>query len=173
MTVLDRSDVVTDEARFAAMKSRLSSLLEAWWNQMGKARYPNATRLLITADGGGSNGHRPWMWKYELARLAAATGLYIAVAHYPPGTSKWNKIEHRLFSRITLDWRGRPLETFQTVVNLIANTTTKTGLTVRAELDRDLYPTSIKLTATEIQAIPITRNEFHSAWKLHHPPTKR
>ncbi len=110
--------------------------IEAWWREMGHKKYPNATRLLVTADdGGGSNGSRPWLWKYELARLAKATGLEIKVCHYPPGTSKWNKIEHRLFSRISLNWRGRPLETFQTVVNLIANTTTTTGLTVRCEID--------------------------------------
>jgi hypothetical protein len=102
-----------------------------WWQQMGKDKYPDTRRILITADGGGSNGHRPWLWKFELAKLAATTGLDITVCHYPPGTSKWNKIEHRLFSRITHNWRGRPLETYQTIVNLIANTTTTTGLTVQ------------------------------------------
>jgi hypothetical protein len=117
-----------------------------WWQSMGKDKYPDAHRIFITADGGGSNGHRPWLWKHELARLAAATGLEILVSHYPPGTSKWNKIEHRLFSRITQNWRGRPLETYQTIVNLIANTTTTTGLTVRCELDPNVYPTKIKLT---------------------------
>jgi hypothetical protein len=138
--------------------------ITAWWNQMGKAKYPNATRLLITADGGGSNGHRPWLWKYELAKLATESGLHITVCHYPPGTSKWNKVEHRLFSRITPNWRGRPLETFQTVVNLIANTTTKTGLVVRAELDPTLYPTGTKLTDAQKNAIPITRHRFHPDW---------
>jgi transposase len=117
--------------------------IEKWWQCMGKEKYPNARRIFITADGGGSNGHRPWLWKHELARLATATGLEIIVSHYPPGTSKWNKIEHRLFSRITQNWRGRPLETYQTIVNLIANTTTSTGLTVRCELDPNLYPTKI------------------------------
>jgi hypothetical protein len=117
--------------------------IEQWWNTMGKKKYPNATRILITADGGGSNGHRPWLWKHELARLATATGLDITVCHYPPGTSKWNKIEHRLFSRITLNWRGRPLETYQTIVNLIANTTTTTGLTVQCDLDLNLYPSRV------------------------------
>ena len=101
--------------------------IEQWWLQRGLQKYPNARQLLITADGGGSNGHRPWLWKYELARLAQATGLDITVCHYPPGTSKWNKIEHRLFSRITANWRGRPLETYQTIVSLIANTATTTG----------------------------------------------
>ncbi|MGH3796763.1 MAG: ISAzo13 family transposase [Pseudonocardiaceae bacterium] len=138
--------------------------IEQWWTQMGKDKYPNAHRLLITADGGGSNGHRPWLWKLELARLAAATGLEIIVCHYPPGTSKWNKIEHRLFSRITLNWRGRPLETFQTVVNLIANTTTTTGLAVQCKLDPNLYPTKIKVTDQQKESIPITRHEFHGEW---------
>jgi hypothetical protein len=138
--------------------------IEQWWEQMGRAKYPNARRLLITADGGGSNGHRPWLWKSELAKLAAKTGLDITVCHYPPGTSKWNKIEHRLFSRITGNWRGRPLETYQTVVSLIANTTTTTGLTVRADLDLNLYPTGIKPTAQQRKSIPITRHEFHGNW---------
>ena len=138
--------------------------IEQWWEQMGKTKYPTAKRLLITADGGGSNGHRPWLWKHELARLAATTGLDITVTHYPPGTSKWNKIEHRLFSRITGNWRGRPLETFQTVVSLIVNTTTTTGLTVRADLDLNLYPTKQKLTPQQRKAIPLTRHEFHGDW---------
>jgi transposase len=138
--------------------------IEQWWEQMGKVKYPNARQLLITADGGGSNGHRPWLWKFEIARLAAATGLDITICHYPPGTSKWNKIEHRLFSRITANWRGRPLETYQTVVSLIANTTTVTGLTVRADLDLNLYPTGIKPTAQQRKSIPITRHEFHGDW---------
>jgi hypothetical protein len=138
--------------------------IEKWWQQMGRKKYPNARRLLITADGGGSNGHRPWLWKFELAKLAKATGLEITVCHYPPGTSKWNKIEHRLFSQITLNWRGRPLETYQTVVNLIANTTTTKGLTVRCELDPYLYPTKIKLNDQQKKSIPITRHDFHSDW---------
>jgi len=138
--------------------------IEAWWREMGREKYPDARRLLVTADGGGSNGHRPWLWKYELARLAAATGLEITVCHYPPGTSKWNKIEHRLFSRISLNWRGRPLETFQTIVNLIANTTTVAGRTVRCELDPNIYPTKIKLTEQQQKSIPITRHEFHGEW---------
>jgi transposase len=145
--------------------------IEAWWHNLGKNKYPNARRLLITADGGGSNGHRPWLWKYELARLAAATGLDITICHYPPGTSKWNKIEHRLFSHITLNWRGRPLETYQTVVNLIGNTTTTTGLTVRCELDPNLYPTKIKLTKQQKASIPITRGEFHGEWNYTVHPT--
>jgi hypothetical protein len=138
--------------------------IQKWWQSMGKEKYPDARRIFITADGGGSNGHRPWLWKHELARLAAATGLEIIVSHYPPGTSKWNKIEHRLFSRVTQNWRGRPLETYQTIVNLIANTTTTTGLTVRCELDPSLYPTKIKLTDQQKESIPLTRHLFHGDW---------
>jgi hypothetical protein len=138
--------------------------LQKWWQSMGKEKYSDAHRIFITADGGGSNGHRPWLWKYELARLAAATGLEIIVSHYPPGTSKWNKIEHRLFSRITQNWRGRPLETYQTIVNLIASTTTTTGLTVRCELDPNLYPTKIKLTDQQKESIPLTPHLFHGDW---------
>src|SRR2546421_5253409 len=141
-----------------------AATIDKWWQQMGKNRYPQARRILITADGGGSNGHRPWLWKFELARLATATGLDITVCHYPPGTSKWNKIEHRLFSRITHNWRGRPLETYQTIVNLIANTTTTKGLTVQCELDPNLYPTKIKLTDEEKKTIPLVRHNFHGDW---------
>jgi Rhodopirellula transposase DDE domain len=138
--------------------------IEKWWQIMGKEKYLDARRIFITADGGGSNGHRPWLWKHELARLAATTGLEIIVSHYPPGTSKWNKIEHRLFSRITQNWRGRPLETYQTIVNLIASTTTTTGLTVRCELDPGTYPTKIKLTDQQKESIPLTRHLFHGDW---------
>lgn len=145
--------------------------IEAWWEQIGKEKYPNARRILITADGGGSNGHRPWLWKRELARLSTAIGVQITVCHYPPGTSKWNKIEHRLFSRITLNWRGRPLETYQTVVNLIANTTTKTGLTVRCQLDLSHYPTKLKVTDQEKQSIPLVRHGFHGDWNYNILPS--
>lgn len=138
--------------------------IEKWWDQLGRHKYPNATQLLITADGGGFNGHRPWQWKFELARLSAATGLAITVAHYPPGTSKWNKVEHRLFSRITLNWRGRPLTTYQTVVNLISHTTTRTGLVVQCELDPNIYPLKTKLTKEQKKNIPIARHEFHPDW---------
>jgi hypothetical protein len=138
--------------------------IQKWRQSMGKEKYPDARRIFITADGGGSNGHRPWLWKHELARFAATTGLEIIVSHCPPGTSKWNKIEHRLFSRITQNWRGRPLETYQTIVNLIANTTTVTGLTVRCELDPDLYPTKIKLTDQQKESIPLARHLFHGDW---------
>ena len=138
--------------------------IEKWWQHMGKEKYPDSRRIFITADGGGSNGHRLWLWKHELARLATTTGLDIIVSHYPPGTSKWNKIEHRLFSRITQNWRGRPLGTYQTIVNLIANTRTTTGLTVRCELDPNLYPTKIKLTDQQRESIPLTRHLFHGDW---------
>jgi hypothetical protein len=147
-----------DTAVFAA------ATIEKWRENMGKKKYPNARRIFITADGGGSNGHRLWLWKHELARLATATGLGITVSHYPPGTSKWNKIEHRLFSRITQNWRRRALESYQTIVNLIANTTTTTGLTVRCELDPNLYPTKIKLTNQQKNSIPVTRHLFHGDW---------
>jgi transposase len=138
--------------------------IEKWWQHMGKEKYPNARRIFITADGGGSNGRRPWLWKHELARFATVTGLEVTVSHYPPGTSKWNKIEHRLFSRITHNWRGRPLETYQTIINLITNTTTATGLTVRCELDPNLYPTKIKLTDQQKNSIPLTQHLFHGDW---------
>lgn len=138
--------------------------IEQWWNQIGKERYPNARRILVTADGGGSNGHRTWLWKFELAKLAAKLGIEITVCHYPPGTSKWNKIERQLFSRISLNWRGRPLESYQTVVNLIANTTTSTGLTVRCRLDPRIYPTGIKVTDEERDSIPLERHKFHGDW---------
>jgi hypothetical protein len=135
-----------------------------WWAQMGRHRYPDATRLLICADAGGSNGYRIRAWKTELARLAADTGLEITVVHYPPGTSKWNKIEHRLFSFITMNWRGRPLTSYRVVVELIANTTTRKGLKVKAELDQGHYPTGIKISDKELAAVPLTRHDFHGDW---------
>jgi hypothetical protein len=138
--------------------------IEKWWQQMGQDKYPDARRILITADGGGSNGHRPWLWKYELARLATELNMEITICHYPPDTSKWNKIEHRLFSQITRNWRGRPLETYRIIVNLITNTTTTTGLTVQCTLDPTLYPTGIELTDEEKESIPLTRHEFHGDW---------
>jgi transposase len=135
-----------------------------WWAQMGRQRYPKATRLLICADAGGSNGYRIRAWKVELAKLAKETGLEITVAHFPPGTSKWNKIEHRLFSFITMNWRGRPLTSYRVMVQLIANTTTTKGLKVNAELDEGYYPTGIKISDKELAAVPLTRNEFHGDW---------
>jgi hypothetical protein len=142
-----------------------------WWERMGRARYPDATRLLITADAGGSNGYRSRMFKAELATLAATIGLVITVCHMPPGTSKWNKIEHRLFSFISMNWRGKPLTTYRTVVELIAATTTKTGLRVQADLDEGYYPTGEKISDRDFNALPITRHDFHGNWNYTvHPP---
>ncbi|MFE4583406.1 ISAzo13 family transposase, partial [Streptomyces chartreusis] len=131
-----------------------------------------ATRLLITADAGGSNGYRTRAWKTELAALAAETGLDITVCHMPPGTSKWNKIEHRLFSHISMNWRGRPLTSHDVIVNSIAATTTRTGLKVHAELDPDTYDTGIKVTDSDIDALPMHRHRFHGDWNytLHPQP---
>jgi hypothetical protein len=137
--------------------------LRSWWATIGKARYPHADRLLICADGGGSNGYRI-PWKVELAAFAAETGLHVTVCHLPPGTSKWNRIEHRLFSQITMNWRGRPLKTHQVIVDLISNTTTTTGLTVHRVLDTGQYPTGIKHTSKDVDALPITRHGFHPEW---------
>jgi len=138
--------------------------LRTWWDTTGRPRYPGAGRLLICADGGGSNGYRVRAWKIELARLAAETGLEITVCHLPPGTSKWNKIEHRLFSQITMNWRGRPLKTHQVIVDLIGSTTTATGLTVKCVLDTGRYPTGTRYTRKDVDALPITRHEFHGEW---------
>ena len=131
---------------------------------MGKARFPNAARLLITADAGGSNGHRVRLWKSELAKLAAETGLAITVCHYPPGTSKWNRIEHRMFSFITMNWRGRPLTSYRTIIELITATTTDTGLTIRAERDMEYYAKGVKISDTEMAALPLTRHDWHGDW---------
>lgn len=135
-----------------------------WWERMGRSRYPEATRLLITADAGGSNSYRSRAFKTELAKLAATIGLVITVCHMPPGTSKWNKIEHRLFSFISMNWRGRPLTTYRTVVELIAATTTRTGLTVQAALDEGYYPTGVKVTDAQLAAVPLRRHEWHGEW---------
>ncbi len=142
-----------------------------WWERMGKLRYPDATRLMITADAGGSNGYRSRVFKTELAALAATIGLIITVCHMPPGTSKWNKIEHRLFSFISMNWRGKPLTTYRTVVELIAATTTKTGLTVQADFDEGYYPTGVKVTDAELAAIPLKRHDFHPEWNYSILPT--
>jgi Rhodopirellula transposase DDE domain len=135
-----------------------------WWERMGRHRYPEATRLLITADAGGSNSYRSRAFKVELAKLAAAIGLVITVCHMPPGTSKWNKIEHRMFSFITMNWRGKPLTTYRTVVELIAATTTRTGLKIQADLDTGYYPTGVKITDKELQAVPLQPHEWHPDW---------
>ncbi len=138
--------------------------IRRWWFSMGIERYPEAEQLVITADGGGSNGHRVRLWKRELSRLAQETGLDIEVHHFPPGTSKWNKIEHRLFSFITMNWRGRPLISHEVIVNLIARTKTRSGLAVRAELDTAHYPKGLVVTDADLAAIHIERNEFHGDW---------
>ena len=136
-----------------------------WWQAVGAASYPSASRLLICADGGGSNGYRTRQWKTELAALAADTGLTVTVSHLPPGTSKWNKIEHRLFAHISMNWRGRPLTSHEVILQTIAATTTRTGLTVHAELDTTEYPTGVKISDTTMQALTdngtLTRHTFH------------
>ena len=138
--------------------------IRRWWHSMGRAAYPRARRLLITADSGGSNGARVRLWKLELQHLADELGFPIAVCHLPPGTSKWNKIEHRLFSFISMNWRGKPLISHRVIVNLIAATTTTTGLKVRCELDRNRYPAGWKVSAQEVAAINIARDAFHGEW---------
>ncbi|MHB1599043.1 MAG: ISAzo13 family transposase [Acidimicrobiales bacterium] len=135
-----------------------------WWDMVGRVAYPNARRLLITADAGGSNGYRVRLWKVELGRLAARAGIDITVCHFPPGTSKWNKIEHRLWSAVTSNWRGRPLTSHEVVVNLIGATTNKKGLKVRSQLDTGYYPIGVKVTKAELAAVPLTRHDFHGDW---------
>jgi transposase len=146
--------------------------IEKWWDTLGKHKFPNATRLLITADCGGSNGYRVRAWKWHLARLAERTGLDITVCHYPPGTSKWNKIEHRMFSFITINWRGRPLTNIRTVVELISATTTQGGLTIQAAYDAHVYPKGVKITDAQFNAIPITKHDWHGDWNytISHTP---
>lgn len=138
--------------------------IRRWWKEMGSPLYPNAKGMLITADGGGSNGSRVRLWKIELQQLADELGFPISVCHFPPGTSKWNKIEHRLFSFISQNWRGKPLVTHQVIVNLIAATTTKAGLKVRCELDKNLYPKGRKVTDAQVAAVNIKRDPFHGEW---------
>jgi hypothetical protein len=147
-----------DTAAFAAQSIR------RWWESMGATAYPEARKLLITADSGGSNGARVRLWKVELQKLADETGLEISVCHLPPGTSKWNKIEHRLFSCISQNWRGKPLVSHQVIVNLIAATTTKTGLRVRAEIDPGKYPRGIKVSDKQVATIRLERDQFHGEW---------
>src|SRR5215210_6269260 len=149
--------------------------IRRWWHKLGQARYPEAKRLVITADCGGSNGARLRLWKRELQRFATETGLAVTVAHLPPGTSKWNLIEHRLLAYISQNWRGKPLVSHQVIVQLIGATTTQTGLTVRCEIDASRYPKGIKVTATEMAALAIERDPFHGEWNYtispnQHPP---
>ena len=138
--------------------------IRRWWQTMGQPLYPDATRLLVTADAGGSNGARLRLWKAELGKLADETGLEIAVCHFPPGTSKWNKIEHRLFSAITMNWRGKPLVSHEAIVRLIAATTTRTGLRVRSALDTRRYPKGVKVGDAEMEALYLQRDAFHGDW---------
>ncbi|MGQ0612767.1 MAG: ISAzo13 family transposase [Planctomycetaceae bacterium] len=147
--------------------------IRRWWQLMGRPAYPGAKSLLITADGGGSNGPRLALWKWELQRLADATGLAITVCHLPPGTSKWNKIEHRLFSFISANWRGRPLTSLVAIVNLIAATTTRTGLRVRAEIDTGRYPKGVEVSPEELEKVRLERHDFHGDWNYTIRPRRR
>jgi len=153
-----------DTAEFAVNSIR------TWWQQMGKEQYPNAKKILITADGGGSNGSRNRLWKKELQRFASETGLEISVSHFPPGTSKWNKIEHRLFSYITKNWRAKPLVSLEVIVNLIANTTTEKGLKVKSQVDERQYEKGIKVLDEELENIKLTRNSFKGDWNYRIDP---
>ena len=147
--------------------------MRRWWRHMGQRAYPQATALLVTADGGGSNGSRCRLWKVALQRLADELGLAITVCHFPPGTSKWNKIEHRLFSQITMNWRGRPLTSHEVIVRVIADTRTATGLRVQAELDANPYPKGIKVTDEELAAVKVRRAKFHGEWNYTIRPAVR
>jgi len=156
-----------DTAAFAV------SSIRQWWLWMGSSLYPGASSLLIMADGGGSNGSRVRLWKTELQKWADETGLWLTVCHFPPGTSKWNKIEHRLFSFITQNWRGKPLVSHEVVIQLIAATTTRTGLRVEAQLDLNRYETGIKVTDAELARVNLHRHEFHGDWNYTIAPTTR
>jgi len=156
-----------DTATFAVESIR------RWWYSMGQPLYPEARQLLITADGGGSNGYRLRLWKVELQKLADETGLSITVCHLPPGTSKWNKIEHRLFSYVSQNWRGKPLVSYEVIVNLIAATTTTTGLRVHSELDTQLYPKGVKVSDAELAQVNIERDDFHGEWNYTISPTAK
>ncbi|CEG13939.1 conserved hypothetical protein [groundwater metagenome] len=147
-----------DTAEFAA------ETIKRWWNKMGKLCYPDAKKLLITADGGGSNSSRSRLWKSELQKLSDEIGLEIYICHFPPATSKWNKIEHRLFSYISKNWRGKPLISYEVVVNLIASTNTEKGLQVKCELDTNKYQIGIRVTDNEFKKINFVKDEFHGEW---------
>jgi Rhodopirellula transposase DDE domain len=146
--------------------------IEAWWIQVGSKRYPKAREIFITADAGGSNSYRSHVWKYELQRVADKLDISIRVSHFPPGTSKWNKVEHRLFSFISINWRGRPLRTYETVINLIGNTSNRGGLVVRARLDRRRYPTGKRVSKRELRALTIEPDNFHGEWNYVIRPRK-
>ena len=172
----DRQFLVVDDDAFCHLTApttfnrppkNYSSAVHAirrWWTSMGKKRHPDATRLMISADGGGSNGYRVRLWKVELQKLANELKLPITVCHLPPGASKWNKIEHRLFSFISINWRGKPLRSYRTIVQLIAATTTDAGLKVRAELDESKYPKGVKVSDAELAAIRLKPHSFHGDW---------
>jgi hypothetical protein len=150
--------ITSDTAQFAA------NTIISWWEHLGKTRYPDAQTLTITADSGGSNNPRTRLWRHELQRLADTTDLNIRVCHFPPGTSKWNKIEHRMFSFVSLNWRGKPLESLEIIVNLIASTQTNTGLKIYARLDDGTYERGIEVTDEQLAAVNITRHTFHGDW---------
>jgi Rhodopirellula transposase DDE domain len=150
--------ITSDTAQFAV------STIISWWEHLGKVRYPNAQTLTITADSGGSNNPRTRLWRRELQRLADTTGLQIQVCHFPPGTSKWNKIEHRMFSFVSLNWRGKPLESLAVIINLIAATTTSTGLKVYAQLDEETYERGLEITDEQLATVNITPHAFHGDW---------
>lgn len=156
--------ITHDTATFAVESIR------RWWHEMGQPLYPTARRLLITADCGGSNGYRVRLWKVELQKLADELGMLIQVCHFPPGTSKWNKIEHRMFCHITQNWRGRPLVSREVIVNLIGNTTTTEGLRIQAQLDDRDYPAGVKVSDQELAALAIERDEFHGEWNYRLKP---
>jgi hypothetical protein len=156
-----------DTAEFAV------NTIRTWWHSVGAQRYPGARRLTITADGGGSNGSRLRLWKRELQTLANELGLEISVHHFPPGTSKWNKIEHRLFSFISMNWRARPLVSYRVIIDLISATTTDTGLTVRCQLDPNVYPKGIAVSKDEMADINIERADFHGEWNYVIRPAQR
>lgn len=159
--------ITHDTAEFAV------NTIREWWNRMGKSRYPEATELYITADGGGSNGSRNRLWKQELQAFADRSGLTIHVSHFPPGTSKWNKIEHRLFSFISMNWRGRPLSTLETVVSLIGNVTTRTGLKVRAIADDREYLTGRRVTKEDMRRLALEKDAFHGEWNYSIKPRQK
>jgi len=156
-----------DTAEFAV------ATIRKWWRHMGRRTYPDATKLLITADGGGSNGSRVKLWKFQLQRLADEIGMVIEVCHFPPGTSKWNKIEHRMFCHITKNWRGRPLESTEIIVNLIGSTTTESGLKINAALDKRIYEKGIAVTAEQMQTVNIKPDKFHGDWNYAIAPNER
>jgi hypothetical protein len=156
-----------DTAAFAVESIR------RWWRTMGQALYSGARRLLVTADAGGSNGYRVRLWKLELQKLADETGLEIAVCHFPPGTSKWNKIEHRLFSAISQNWRGKPLVSHEVIVKLIAATTTRTGLRVRSELDTNAYPAGVSVGDADMETLYLRQDAFHGEWNYSLLPRQR